>query len=159
MKIKIGNADTRPSSEQISTLEASLGTRFTSEYLSFLAEHNGAVPDANIFRISDRNSSGVSRFIPVEKIAYEANLLDGEVSSAFFPIAYAEGGNYVCLPLNSSQDGVYFLDHEIPGLASLTRLAGSLRDFLEQLQPIDRAEVRLKPGQVKKAWIDPNFLK
>lgn len=159
MKIKLGKAASHPSSEQISALEASLGTKFTSEYLGFIKEYNGAVPEANVFRVSDQNSSGVNGFIPLEKIAYEIQFLDGEVSPDFFPIAYAEGGNYVCLPIAAGRGGVYFLDHEIPGVAALTKLAGSLGGFLDQLQPLDRTEVKLKPGQVKKAWIDPSFLK
>lgn len=159
MKIKLGKAASHPSLEQISALEVSLGTKFANEYLSFLQKYNGALPEANVFRVSDQNSSGVNGFIPLEKIAYEAQFLDSEVSPDFFPIAYAEGGNYVCLPIAAGRDGVYFLDHEIPGLVALTKLAGSLEGFLDQLQPLDRTEVKLKPGQVKKVWIDPSFLK
>jgi len=160
MKINISKVEVPPTAEQISSAEAALGTKFTVEYLDFLLKFNGAVPDANVFRISDQNSAGVNAFLPIEKVPYEASLMDKDVAADFFPIAYAEGGNYVCMPLSSSKNsGVYFLDHEIPGLESLTKLAASLDDFLDLLRPIDRNEVKLKPGQVKKAWIDPSFLK
>ena len=159
MKIKLGKAVSHPSAEQVSALEVSLGTKFTDEYLNFLKGYNGAVPEANVFRVSDQNSSGVNGFIPLEKIACEVKFLDSEVSPDFFPIAYAEGGNYVCLPIAGGHGGVYFLDHEIPGSEALTRMAGSLEEFLDQLQPLDREEIKLKPGQVKKAWIDQSLLR
>jgi len=160
MKIQMSKVDTPPSAEKISSAEAVLGTKFTNEYLDFLWGYNGAIPEANVFRISDQNSAGVSAFVPIEKVAHEASLMDMDVTAEFFPIAYAEGGNYLCMPLSSSKkSGIYFCDHEIPGLESLTKLAESLRDFLDQLRPINRNEIKLKPGQVKKAWIDPRFLK
>ena len=52
---------------------------------------------------------------------------------------------------------IYFWDHERPELA--TKLADSIGAFLELLEPFDVSSVKRKPGQVKKAWIDPEFLK
>ncbi|HEY4367504.1 MAG TPA: SMI1/KNR4 family protein [Steroidobacteraceae bacterium] len=159
MKINLGTTDFTPSREQISAAESALGAEFSTEYLSFLTIHDGAVPDANVFRISEDNSAGVTAFIPVGKLAYEHGLIDKEIAKSFFPFAYAEGGNYVCMPLSTGAGhGVFFLDHEIPGLHSLTKVSDSLVDFLSDLRPTDPEAVELRPGQVKSAWIDPRFL-
>lgn len=51
------------------------------------------------------------------------------------------------------------MDHEIPGLDAMIRLAPSLAEFLESVTPFDSKQIKLKSGQVKKAWINPDFLK
>jgi hypothetical protein len=50
---------------------------------------------------------------------------------------------------------VCFWDHET---TEITTLAVTLGDFLELLQPFDISSVKLKPGQVKRVWVDPEFL-
>jgi hypothetical protein len=57
-----------------------------------------------------------------------------------------------------SQDGaVFYWDHEVP--APVIRLAPSFGEFLALLQPFDMNNVHLKPGQVKRVWVNPEFLK
>jgi len=51
---------------------------------------------------------------------------------------------------------VFFGDHELPD--KLTQL-GSFAAFLELLEPFDPDSIQLKPGQVGRVWIDPEFLK
>ena len=50
---------------------------------------------------------------------------------------------------------VCFGDHET---TEITTLAVTFGDFLELLQPFDISSVKLKPGQVKRVWVDPEFL-
>jgi hypothetical protein len=50
---------------------------------------------------------------------------------------------------------VCFWDHET---TEITTLAVTFGDFLELLQPFDISSVKLKPGQVKRVWVDPEFL-
>ncbi|WP_353936142.1 SMI1/KNR4 family protein [uncultured Herbaspirillum sp.] len=84
----------------------------------------------------------------------------GPSHSDFLPIAYAEGGNYLCIASGGKDIGsIYFMDHEIPGLDAMIRLAPSLAEFLESVTPFDSKQIKLKSGQVKKAWINPDFLK
>lgn len=73
-----------------------------------------------------------------------------------FPVAWAEGGNYVFVNL-AAGGAVFFWDHERP--ENIVRLASSFRSFLELLEPFDINSIKLKPDQVKKARIDPDFLK
>lgn len=139
----------------ILALQTALGCQLSDSYKSFIRVHDGAEPETNIFRISEKNESGVNRFIPVSEIFKERARVKNLPMSAF-PVAWAEGGNYVFV--DEDRDGaVFFWDHEEPEKA--VKLAANFGAFLELLKPFDIKTVKLKPGQVKKVWIDPEFLK
>ncbi|MBX3432813.1 MAG: SMI1/KNR4 family protein [Pirellulales bacterium] len=103
---------------------------------------------------SDVNDSGVNRFIPVRQILAERKNIE-ELSARAFPIAWAEGGNYVLIDLDAA-GAVFFWDHET---AESTKLADDFDGFLATLQPFNVDDIELKPGQVKSVWVDPDFLK
>ena len=44
-------------------------------------------------------------------------------------------------------------------LEALKQCLGVFGAFLDILEPFDIKTIQLKPGQVKKVWIDPEFLK
>ena len=71
-------------------------------------------------------------------------------------MAWAEGGNYVFVD-EAMNGAVFFWDHEIP--EEPTKLADNFQAFLDGLQPFDVKSIELKPGQVKRVWVDPEFLK
>ncbi|WP_414695269.1 SMI1/KNR4 family protein [Paraburkholderia sp.] len=67
-------------------------------------------------------------------------MIDQTGDFGFVLIAYAEGGNYVCLATQGSDVGkIYFCDHEIPGDEAFFLLAPSLTAFLESLKPFSIA--------------------
>jgi hypothetical protein len=47
---------------------------------------------------------------------------------------------------------VFFWDHELP--EKPVELAANFGAFVELLEPFDIQTIQLKPGQVKKVWID-----
>lgn len=153
MKIKLTKG--RPASQNdIAALERKLGESLPSEFLAFVAQSDGAEPETNIFKIGTTNESGVTAFIPVKEIGNEMPRIEN-LPDKSFPVAWAEGGNYIFI--NQTDGGaVFFWDHEQP--ESIVRLASGFRSFLELLEPFDVTTIKLKPGQVKKAWIDPDFL-
>lgn len=160
MKIKLNSTMGMPSQDMVAKVAAALNLTLPVGYLQRLAEINGAVPESNIFDVADRNNSGVNQFIPFDRVSYEVGLLEQHGVETFLPIAYAEGGNYVCVATKGLDEGkVFFLDHEIPGLAALTKVAASIEDFFQMLRPFTSEDIKLKPGQVKRAWIDPDLLK
>ena len=73
-----------------------------------------------------------------------------------YPIAWAEGGNYVFID-EGKNGAVFFWDHEVP--EEIKEVAPNFEAFLDHLEPFDINAIQLKPEQVKKAWIDPEFLK
>ncbi len=134
--------------------ERELGVSVPEDYRRFVAEHDGLKPKPNIFRVSKTNQCGVNQFIPFRRIAKERGFIEN-LRVGWIPIAWAEGGNYVCLECRKG--GVFFWDHEDP--ATDYTLANTFSVFLDMLAPFDSNDVQLKPGQVKSAWIDPEFLK
>ena len=154
MSVKLRKPKRPVSSAEIEAFEANFGATLPDAYKRFLAQHNGSEPETNIFRIDETNDSGVNGFIPFAQILKERALIEGEIFDRAIPIAWAEGGNYICLDLE--QDGaVFFWDHEEP--EHPTRLAHSFDAFLDLLKPFDVSSIELKPGQVKSVWIDPSL--
>ena len=154
MKIKLSEGLAARSTD-IELIEKKIGIRFNHDYLEFIRNNDGAKPESNIFSVLDKNESGINRFIPVNEIINQMPLIETLPPRAF-PVAWAEGGNYVVVDQDSN-GAVYFWDHEQPD--SMVKLADSFFSFLDALEPFDISEITLRPGQVKKVWIDPDFLK
>lgn len=155
MKIKLkGGKSATPKAVQ--KLEAALGCSISESFRRFVSENDGSKPEANIFKIGTDNDAGVNQFIPVSEILEERRSLENLPNRAY-PIAWAEGGNYVLLDEGKGGQ-VYFWDHELPD-ENIIRLADNFDEFLSMLEPFDINSVELKPGQVKKVWIHPEFLK
>ncbi|MBE0581672.1 SMI1/KNR4 family protein [Devosia sp.] len=143
------------SEKDIAFLAQKLGTQLPPDLLAFLHLYDGAEPEPNIFKVGTTNEAGVNGFIPVRDIAREAQNIEN-LGAGSFPIAWAEGGNYIIID-RASGGAVFFWDHELPG--SPTKLADSFLSFLDLLEPFDATTIQLKPGQVITTWIDPDFLK
>jgi hypothetical protein len=154
MKIKLKNG--KPAAEEtILALEAALGWRLSDSFKTFLQIFDGAEPETNIFKITEKNEAGVNRFIPASEIWDERTHIENIPKKAY-PVAWAEGGNYVFV--DEDKDGaVFFWDHEEP--EKIVKLTANFGAFLDLLDPFDVKTIKLKPGQVKRAWIDPEFLK
>jgi hypothetical protein len=154
MKIKLTKG--KPASEETCvSLQSALGCHLSDSFKSFLRDNDGAEPETNILKITNKNESGVNRFIPVREILKERTHIENIPDKAY-PVAWAEGGNYVFV--DEEKDGaVFFWDHEAP--ENIVKLAPNFGAFLDLLEPFDIKKIELKPGQVKKVWIDPEFLK
>jgi hypothetical protein len=140
------------SAASLAELEKLFGRNLPKSYLNFVAEHDGARPSANVFKVGENNHAGVDEFIPVHESLRIPHVVDGFPAHAL-AVARASGGNFVYLePTNYS---VYFWDHEVENAD--TKLANSFDEFLEQIQASDVGQVKLKPGQVKRVWGNPDF--
>ena len=137
----------------IRTLESSSGIALEPEYRDFISQHDGATPDANIFVVAENNNAGITRFIPVDKIREEMSFIE-ELPHRWFPVAWAEGGDYVLIASDEA-GGVWYWDNEIEG--GFTRLADNFGAFLESLEPFDPNNVEPPQGHV--VWFDPEFVK
>lgn len=154
MSIKLSQGQTATASD-IRLLEHRLGITLPPAFLKFIAENDGAIPEPNIINVGEKNSSGINQFIPVREIPSEMRAIEN-LPLQSFPIGWAEGGNYFII--DPKVDGkVFFWDHECP--EEIVVIADGIQAFLEMLEPFDLNTIVLEPGQVKKAWIDPEFLK
>jgi hypothetical protein len=153
MKIKLTNGKSA-AIHDIVQLQYRIGAELPADFLQFIAEYDGAKPENNVFKIEDGNESGISRFIPVKEITKKMLVIEN-LPVGSIPIALAECGDYIVL----SKEGewvVYFWNHEV---ATFSKIADSFHSFLEKIIPFDIKSVELRPEDVKRAWIDPDFLK
>lgn len=155
MNIRLKNPKRAVSSSEIGAFEATFGAALPEDYKQFLSQHNGSAPETNIFKINERNGCGVNAFIPFAELLKERALIGDEIPAKAIPIAWAECGNFVCLDLGNA-GAVFFWDHEEPDRP--TQLARTFAAFLDLLKPFDVSSIKLKPCQVKNAWIDPSLL-
>jgi len=139
------------SSKAIIELEKEFGS-LPKDYLSFLREYDGSIPEINEIQVSNTSSSGVEKFILGENIIKRRDSIEGFPSN-MLPIADDASGNIFYL--DPKEGTVYFWDHEIE--SDGVKIASSFHEFLEKLKMINVDEIKLKPGQVKSAWIDPDF--
>lgn len=140
------------SARELDRFERTITLRLPDDYRRFLAANDGARPADNRFAFRDNAHCSVNRFIPIQQIAAQSASID-DLADTRITIAWAEGGNFVCL---DTRGGVYFWDHEEPHIDY--RLADSFDDFLTLLQPASVDDVTLDPAQVEYAWIDPEIL-
>lgn len=154
MSVNLSDGVERSEAELIA-VESSLGLSLPADYRRFVSQQDGARPDDNIFDVGDDNDCGIDCFIPIAEIGKERTYIEG-LSATRLPIAWAEGGNFVCLE-TAAPGGVYFSDHEEPDVEY--RLANSFDEFINKLRPDSPADTDLDPADVKKVWIDPDFLK
>jgi hypothetical protein len=127
MKMKLRNG--KPASDEATLpLEVALGCRLSDSFRAFLGANDGAKPKTNVFRISDNDESGVNGFTPVSEIQ-KARACIENIPRRAYPIAWAEGGNYVFID-EGRNGAVFFWDHEVPN--EPTELATDFGSFLER---------------------------
>ena len=141
----------QPAEKELGALADRIGHSLPASYLDFVKLHDGAAPKANSIKTSN-NEIGISRFIPVREASDLGARIDGFPAHAI-PFAEDDCGNYLYVaPLSGA---VYFWDHELEGADE--QLAEGAIALAEKLKPFDVSTVKLAPGQVKRAWIDPSF--
>lgn len=140
------------SEEQIAAAERALGCRLPASLRNFAQEHDGARPEDNAFDLPG-NQSGVRTFISLADAPQLRRQIDG-FPRAGVPIADDGCGNYVWLRPETGE--ILFWDHEVEGDGNI--IAQDFGLFLATLRPFDSGSVKLRPGQLKGVWIDPDFL-
>jgi hypothetical protein len=161
MTVKLNGAQGAPDRALIAGVEKEIGGDLPASYLAFVDRFNGAVPEGNLLWVPTLGiSTSIQQFIPLSELAYELKLANFARFPGLVPIAFDGTGNFICLSLAGRHAGeVYFLDHEMAGEPSgLSRVAGSVQELLEMLQPFDPLTVECSPDQLKFSWIDPEFL-
>lgn len=141
-----------PSAQDLDRLARAVGEALPESYLSFIGRHHGAEPPPNGVGVGNGNQSGVRRFVAVSTAPLVLPDVEG-FPSHVIPIAEDDSGNFFYMA--AAEGTVRFWDHEIEGGDSL--VADDLDSFLSLLEPFDAARVALAPGQVRRAWIDPDF--
>lgn len=136
---------------QIELAEKRLRCQLPPAWKEFARQHDGAVPQNNVFPTKD-NETGVRCFISLLEAASLRQQIDGFPDRGV-PIAEDGCGNYVWG--DPATGAIFFWDHEIDELTAA--IAPDLDSFLASLQPFDSSSVELAPGQVLEVWVHPDF--
>jgi SMI1-KNR4 cell-wall len=143
------------SERDIVALEKLIGQPLDLGFRKFIAENDGAIPESNAFPVNGiSNFGGVNEFTLVKEIIEERAYFE-TIGKHAYPVALSAGGNYVVLDQGRG-GAIFFWDHE---LDAFSMIAGSFVEFLDMIEPFDESSIKLAPGQVISAWIDPDFLK
>jgi hypothetical protein len=154
MNIKLTNG--KPATEDaIKALQDALKCQLSESFKIFLRANDGAKPETNIFGVNEKTEGGVNGFIPASEIIQNRTYIEN-LPPRGYPVAWAQGGNYVFID-EDRNGAVFFWDHEEP--ENVVEVAPDFGRFLEILEPFDVRSVELKPGQLKKVWVDPEFAK
>jgi cell wall assembly regulator SMI1 len=83
------------------------------DYRQFLLEHNGGVPEQDLFSIPDCNSEGlIDHFLGLgrekEDLEDWMNELEGDLPEGFIPIGFDPGGNAILMDLSDAT--IYYWD-------------------------------------------------
>ncbi|MEJ2459778.1 MAG: SMI1/KNR4 family protein [Novosphingobium sp.] len=156
MKIGLHN-ESRASKQDIASLEMVIGQKLDKEFLEFIANHNGATPDANSYPVDGLHHMGsIRKFIPIEKIPQELRIIeDSQVGNLEFsyPIALDDCGNYTILS-QGKDGGIFFWDHEID---KISKLSDRFNEFLEMVEPFELSNDINESCRSADIWVDPNF--
>jgi hypothetical protein len=174
MAVRILKPNEKVALKAIEAFEANIAKKLPNDYKMFLLEFNGGEPESNEFSVPKaKTGSSVRMFYGlIDKhkegdLFHEHKIMFDRVPANFLPIGGDSCGNCICLSLHSDTFGqVFFWDHELEAdegepatFSNLFRIGNSFTEFFENLKQFDVSQVKLKPGQVKKAWINPDFLK
>ncbi len=171
MPVAIKESNKKISIEELANCEKVIGP-LPADYRNFLLLHNGGKVAKNYYEVpGGKNTFEVRQFFGILGPNVESDLLHKRefyikrTPGAIVPIAYAEGGNLVCLSTRPDSFGqVFFWDHELEASdgeeatwENLFKVADSFDEFFQNLHtPPERAH--LKSSQATKVWIKPGFL-
>ena len=123
--------------EAIQELERALGFSLSRQFKAFVAVHDGAEPEDNVFSIPGVGRSDVRMFIPISEIDKSRRNIEF-FPMGFYPVAYDSCGNHVILK-GGQESPVFFWDHE--WVDGSNKVADSFDQFLENLEPYSQDEL------------------
>jgi hypothetical protein len=156
--VKFESVNPPADGHKLAALRAELEFEPPDGLLRFLSEHDGARPEMNEVDTSMSGASagiGVEEFLGVDEIMQTVRQFGGRLQGTI-PVAFAEGGNLVCM--GGTDGSVWFWDHEREGHDPLSRVADDLDAFLAMLKPFDVGAVEFTDEE-KSGWVDPELLR
>src|SRR5271156_3675440 len=139
MTVQITAGGVRPDPPPGLGVEERLGIKLPPEYREFLLQYNTARPADNVYR-TDKVTTSISYFFGVSSdkgkdlVIQNQTVFANRLPKRMLAIAYAGGGNLVCL--RTSDGSVYLWDHEREAgegeearYENMARLASSFSEF------------------------------
>ena len=148
--------------------------KLPKEYVEFLEKYNGGMPEANIVKMKgcEIESFFITTFFGVNldinnDILSQYDILNKRIPSKCLPIAYVEGGDIVCMNLNTKKYGyIYLWDHDVELLYgdditvdNMYFIAKSFAEFMKMIKPYNPTNEELSEYKVLDVWVNPEFMK
>ncbi len=149
--MNIGVSEVIPFSHDADLLECSFDMALPADVREFFNKYNGGKLQLNEVKGFARGMAGLNQSIPASEAVREVQSFG--FKKGFLPLAWAEGGNYLVVDLNSGE--VYFVDHESRDDYQL--LASSVPELLASLVAV--APLMALPSGGRILQIDPDFLR
>lgn len=159
------NPNNKINLNQLDKFNNKLSIKLPEDYVIFLKEYNGGQPEDNIVKLDfDKSSSfiittffGIETEEDIDDIQWHMKILEDRIPKGYIPIAGTEGGDIICMNLNSEGWGyIYLWVHEEE---SIIRFAHSFNEFIEMINPHNPDDDDLGEYEIIDVWIDPEFLK
>lgn len=160
VKIKPNTAPFDP--DQLQLVESTVGFISPPLFRKFLEQYNGGVPETNTVELQGGRLKSVVRFFGTTKnssdgLMYNLETYAERVPDQYLPVAELSGGDVLCIDRTGR---VFVWNHELEEDAiAPTSVCENFDALLDMLKPFDPKSVPLSPSQVKKAWINPDFLR
>lgn len=136
---------------QMNELERAIGAPVPAQLRTFLAQHDGAVPERDTFSVGSDNADSIAMFFSIGEMVHYREIFSSRVPQNLWPIGLTQTGNGLFIRL--SDGALLFWDHETE---QTTVVGGDLESFLAALRTPPTVE--LKPGQVIRVWVRPDIL-
>jgi hypothetical protein len=163
--VEIKSSSVKFSRTELEEFEERIGCKVVDAFVDFLKVNNGGKPALNRVIIENAEENDIQEFsinyffgLAIER---DNNLLEqygvfgGSLPQNTIPIARTEGGDILCIKLNTNNFGaVQLFDHDTEKLINVSPTFDKL---MEMLQPFEDPD--LEGYTVTKVWVDPDFLK
>lgn len=139
---KMLSENPRISLQDIQQFELEYDVRLPKQYVEFLLEYNGGLPQESGFRISDGGGESlVNKFYGIgdmkSNLGKVFEVLEGEISEGFISFANDPAGNEILLGVSGEFQGkVYYWIHDIEPKEEMDNmfiLADSFAKFFDNL--------------------------
>lgn len=143
--MKFSDTGKKLTMRKINKFEKRINYKLPEEYVKFLLEFNGGIPEKTVFVFDvggEEEDSVIQVFYSIDNedelydlfTVYEVMVEDEELQEYFLPIAEDEFGNNICIGLQNNNLGqIFFCDHEEDVLERMHFVSNSFNDFINSL--------------------------
>ena len=171
MQIEFESTGEPVTQEQLQAAEKRLGLSLPEAFRRHLLKFNGGRTVRNVFAVPGWGDCSVEQFLGItsdtgDDLLSVSESYRGRIPPEMIPIAYADGGNLVCLCVSGTDVAAVFLwDHEREGEEgeppthdNLSRVADGFEEFLDGLRESDDHGFDDVLEDVEEDWAEPDFL-
>lgn len=161
--------------KKLNEIEEKYNGRLPKEYIQFLEKYSGGEPEDNIIELPNTEIRSISVRLffgicdeRISDIFYNIDIYKGRIPINTIPIADVDGGNLLCMNLNSDGYGhIYYWDHDEElqyeigeiGIKDLYYVASSFNELLNNIKPYNDEDIDISKHNIEIVYANYEFLK